>query len=102
MAFLILLMGFEESLAWIPTKEVNQYSYWCTPFHPHVIARFPTVAEAYAGDKWNYFFTPAPCDALYGVTLPWWEYEGCSPRPEVVHEIIQGVCITAPILRVHE
>lgn len=67
---------------------------------PHVIARFPTVAEAYAGDKWNYFFTPAPCDALYGVTLPWQEYEECSPRPEVVHEIIQGVCITAPILRV--
>ncbi len=67
---------------------------------PHVVARFPTIAEAYAGDKWNYFFTPAPHDAHYGVTLPWPEYQDRSPRPEVVHEIIQGVCIKAPVLRV--
>lgn len=61
---------------------------------------FPTVAEAYAGVQWNYFFTPAPIAADYGLTLPWPEYEHFAPRPEVVHKVIPGRQVAAPIKRV--
>lgn len=61
---------------------------------------FPTVAEAYAGVQWNYFFTPAPAGATCGLTLPWPQYENYPPRPEVVHKVILGKQITAPIKRV--
>jgi len=61
---------------------------------------FPTVAEAYAGIQWNYFFTPAPAGANYGLTLPWPKYENHRPRPEVVHKVILGKQITSPLKRV--
>ena len=61
---------------------------------------FPTVAEAYAGVQWNYFFTPAPIAAHHGLTLPWPEYEHFEPRPEVVHKVISGKRVAAPIKRV--
>ncbi|MGH9762079.1 MAG: hypothetical protein ACREAC_14730 [Blastocatellia bacterium] len=66
----------------------------------NVIPRFPTVAEAFAGEKWNYFFTPAPLGAPYGMTMPWPEYEDLPPRPEVVHEVILGGNISAPLIKV--
>jgi hypothetical protein len=54
--------------------------------------RFPTIADAYAGDEWSYFFTPAPESAPYGMTMAWPEYASRTrPRPEVVHEVIKGV-----------
>jgi hypothetical protein len=59
--------------------------------------RFPTVADAYAGDRWNYFFTPAPAGASSGMTLPWPEYEDRAPRPEVVHAVITGSQIISPL-----
>jgi hypothetical protein len=65
-----------------------------------VVALFPTIAEAYAGSQWNYFFTPAPTSAICGLTLPWPKYAHFAPRPEVVHEVIQGRQIAAAIKRV--
>jgi hypothetical protein len=61
---------------------------------------FPTVAEAYASVQWNYFFTPAPREAAYGLTLPWPQYEDYAPRPEIVHKVISGGRITTPIKKV--
>ena len=52
--------------------------------------RFPTVADAYSGPCWPYFFRVAPLRALYGLTMPWPEYQAEPPRPEVVHEVITG------------
>jgi hypothetical protein len=65
-----------------------------------VLARFPTVAEAFAGERWNYFFTPAPVGAPYGMAMPWPECEDSAPRPEVVHEVILGINIIAPLKRI--
>lgn len=67
---------------------------------PSVVPLFPTIAEAYAGDRWNYFFTPAPKGATHGMTLPWPEYEDYAPRPEVVHKIVFGERLSSPIKRV--
>jgi hypothetical protein len=66
----------------------------------NVIPRFPTIAEAFAGEKWSYFFTPAPRGASYGMTMPWPEYEDHTPRPEVVHKLILGAQIVAPLVKV--
>jgi hypothetical protein len=53
--------------------------------------RFPTVADAYAGDEWSYFFRPAPDGSPHGWTMPWPDYASKSkPRPEVVHPVIKG------------
>jgi hypothetical protein len=53
--------------------------------------RFPTIADAYAGDEWSYFFTPAPEKAPHGLIRAWPEYaRQTKPRPEVVHEVISG------------
>ena len=60
--------------------------------------RFPTIAEAYAGAAWNYFFTPATPGSPHGRTLPWPEYEDHPPRPEVVHEVLAVKHLNAPIV----
>jgi hypothetical protein len=53
--------------------------------------RFPTIADAYAGDEWSYFFTPAPEKAPHGLIRAWPEYASqTKPRPEVVHKVISG------------
>jgi hypothetical protein len=65
-----------------------------------VIPLFPTVAEAYAGNQWNYFFTPSPTAAICGLTLPWPKYAHFAPRPEVVHKVLHGRQLAAPIKRV--
>jgi hypothetical protein len=57
---------------------------------PSQALRFPTVAEAYAGDDWSYFFRTSLPNDSHGLTLPWPEPSGMVPRPEVVHAIIQG------------
>jgi len=59
--------------------------------------RFPTVAEAYAADEWNYFFRLAPAGATSGLTMPWPECHDDPPCPEVVHEVIRGAQIRAPL-----
>ena len=66
----------------------------------HHSIHFPTVAEAYAKDVWPYFFRPAPPGAPYGMTLPWPEYSHEPPRPEVVHHVIRGIQLTAPLREV--
>jgi hypothetical protein len=63
----------------------------------HVQPLFPTVAEAYAGDAWSYFFRPAPKESSYGMTLPWPEFQNWSPRPEVVHRPIKMSCVIEPL-----
>ena len=65
-----------------------------------VAPRFPTVAEAYAGGVWPYFFRPASPGAPYGMTMPWPEYQHEAPRPEVVHEVIRGAQLAAPLRQV--
>src|SRR5262249_46148874 len=65
-----------------------------------VTLRFPTVAEAYAGDSFPYFFRPAPAGAPHGLIMSWPEYQDQSPRPEVVHEVISGGLLAAPLKEV--
>lgn len=60
-----------------------------------VAGRFPTVAEAYAGEGWSYFFRPSPTGSSSGLTLPWPEYQDENPRPEVVHDVIGGEQLAA-------
>lgn len=61
---------------------------------PDVPLRYPTVAEAYAGDDWSYFFRPPLADDPHGKTLPWPEPAEMTPRPEVVHVVIRGDQLT--------
>jgi hypothetical protein len=52
---------------------------------------YPTIADAYAGDEWSYFFRPAPPGALHGMTMPWPTFANrTKPRPEIVHPVITG------------
>ena len=69
-------------------------------FPPGVVPRFPTVAEAYAGDEWFYYFRPALEGDPHGKTMPWEEYQHETPRPEVVHEVIKGTQLAAPLWKV--
>jgi hypothetical protein len=55
--------------------------------------RFPTLADAYAGTSWPYYFRPAPPGAAHGLTMPW--EETLPPQPETVHEIVRGAQVTA-------
>jgi hypothetical protein len=64
------------------------------------VARFPTLAEAYAGEEWPYFFRPAPVGAPYGMTMPWPELEKSEPRPELVHAVLAGASLMAPLREV--
>jgi hypothetical protein len=68
---------------------------------PEITLRFPTVAEAYAGQQWSYFFRPATQAAAYGMTMPWPEYEREAPLPETVHEPTHGANLSAPVRRVY-
>ena len=68
----------------------------------HTAVRFPTVAEAYSGGAWPYFFRPAPKGSPYGITMPWPEFESRQPRPEVVHEVIDMGYVVAPIRKMNE
>lgn len=58
----------------------------------HMIARYPTMADAYAGDEWPYYFRPSPEGERWGMTMPW---DGCGmpPCPEVVHEAVNAACL---------
>ena len=53
-----------------------------------VDVRFPTIADAYAGDDWNPNFLCSPAGAPWGTTS--------GGRPEVVHAVIHGETLTAP------
>ncbi len=58
---------------------------------PHsIVSRIPTIADAYSGLGWPYFFRPAPPKAPHGLTLPWPSHQNKPPRPEVVHAVILG------------
>ncbi|HLG14949.1 MAG TPA: hypothetical protein VJH03_10670 [Blastocatellia bacterium] len=67
-----------------------------------VLPQFPTIADAYSGDGWPYFFRPAPGEVPHGLTMPWPEYESheVGPRPEVVHHVIPGAQLTARLKEV--
>lgn len=54
-----------------------------------VRAFFPTIAEAYAGGDWLWYFRPATATDRYGRTMPWPDSKH-PPSPEVVHEPITG------------
>lgn len=60
-------------------------------------ARFPTVAEAYAGAAWNYYFCPAHSHEECGFTLPWPDIGGAKRRREVVHELPRVSDLVHPI-----
>lgn len=60
-----------------------------------VVARMPTLVEAYAGDDWLYYFRPAgdfEIEDGYGRTYVWDDLarSGETGRPEVVHKPITG------------
>ena len=83
-----------------PDEEIVLFEYGL----PHdVQIRFPTVADAYAGQGWAYHFQVAPRENLaspppaYGSTLPWKECEDKPGRPEAIHEVIRGSCLNAPL-----
>ncbi len=53
---------------------------------PGVEVHYPTIAEAYAGDEWNFHFSPSPPVAAAGSTLPW--SNDYDSHHEVVHSVI--------------
>ena len=53
-----------------------------------VAALYPTIADAYAGDEWAYYFRPSLEGESWGMTMPW--SEEASPRPEIVHEAVKA------------
>jgi hypothetical protein len=55
---------------------------------------YPTIAEAYSGTQWLYYFRPAPPAESHGWTLTWDECSDESGRPEVVHPAITGIELT--------
>jgi hypothetical protein len=55
-----------------------------------VTPRFPTIAEAYAGDDWSYYFRPARDGERWGYTMTWNVTPSPTPRPELVHEPVTG------------
>lgn len=50
-------------------------------------AHFPTIAEAYAGDSWTWYFRPALESERWGRTMTW---DACPdpPLPEIVHKTV--------------
>ncbi len=62
--------------------------------------RYPTVADAYAGDTWLYFFRPAPTGEQSGRTMPWEDPDapclGEAPCREIVHAPTKGATLTEP------
>jgi len=55
-----------------------------------VSPRFPTIADAYAGDAWPYYFRPAREMEAYGFTMTWDTTPPLPSSPEVVHEPVTG------------
>jgi hypothetical protein len=55
-----------------------------------VVPRFPTIAEAYAGDDWFYYFRPAREAEPWGYTMTWDLPTPPAPYPEVVHGPVTG------------
>ena len=55
-----------------------------------VVPRFPTIAEAYAGNDWPYYFRPARELEAWGFTMTWDSTPPLPSSPEVVHEPITG------------
>lgn len=69
---------------------------------PTVPPLVPTIADAYAGALTYYFSVMPASEASPGAkaqptTLPWQEYEFLEPRPEIVHEVIYGRQLSAPL-----
>jgi hypothetical protein len=67
-----------------------------------VVARMPTVVEAYAGDDWLYYFRPAGQSEMeegYSRTYVWDELarKGEVGRPEVVHRPVTGHVLVSDI-----
>lgn len=63
---------------------------------PHTVtACFPTIADAYSGDVWVYYFRPASPTDPHGWTLTWDKCSDQSGRPEIVHRVITGERLTA-------
>ena len=59
-------------------------------------ARFPTIADAYAGEPWLRYFRPAGATDPCGRTMTW---DTCAdpPLPEVVHEAVTGETLAEPV-----
>ena len=57
---------------------------------PGVLPRFPTIAEAYAGNDWPYYFRPARELEACGFTMTWDTTPPLPSSPEVVHEPVTG------------
>ena len=55
-----------------------------------IVPKFPTVAEAYSGDVWPYYFRLAPASLPHGVVAAWDARAEKAPRPETVHAPIRG------------
>jgi len=70
-----------------PGNDLILLVYTLPPGNP---ARFPTVADAYAGSTWSPYFRPAPVGSPHGWTMPCREFRKEQPRPEAVHRVIQG------------
>lgn len=61
---------------------------------PHgIAAHFPTIAEAYAGDEWYWYFRPAGEFENWGYTMTW-PLSALSPCPEIIHQAITADNIT--------
>jgi hypothetical protein len=58
---------------------------------PDVSPRYPTIADAYAGNEWPFFFRPSVETDRSGMTMPWGD--GLAPVPEVVHEAVKAECL---------
>jgi hypothetical protein len=64
--------------------------------------RFPTAIEAWAADPPNYYFTPAPAGARWGMTQPWPNAKPHHrPRPEVVHRPVAVETVTDRVREVY-
>lgn len=61
--------------------------------------QIPTVADAYAGASWNYYFCPCPATGLLPLTVPWddWTTPTPIPRPEVIHQVVTTNAVTKPL-----
>jgi hypothetical protein len=56
----------------------------------YAAASYPTVADAYSGNTWLYYFRPASVTDAHGWTQTWDECSDRPGRPEVVHTVITG------------
>lgn len=60
-----------------------------------VIPLFPTIADAYSGNGWLWYFRPASPGATSGHTMPW--EAKLKTCPEVVHMPVNGNVLMAKI-----